>query len=57
MTITRPEVTARSGLPELTALDLQRHVSVPEAAEYLKCLRRHVPQALFTLDQKGITTA
>jgi hypothetical protein len=38
MTIIRPEVTGRSGLsairlPELSALDLERHVSVPEAAE------------------------
>jgi len=40
MTIIRPEVTGRSGLsairlPELSALDLERHVSVPEAAEHL----------------------
>ena len=39
MTIIRPEVTGRSGLsairlPELSALDLERHVSVPEAAEF-----------------------
>jgi hypothetical protein len=30
----RPEVTGRR-LPELSALDLEKHVSVPEAAEYL----------------------
>jgi hypothetical protein len=37
MTIIRPEVTDRSGLspiklPALTALELERHISVPEAA-------------------------
>jgi hypothetical protein len=28
----RPEVTGRSGLPELSALDLEKSISVPEAA-------------------------
>jgi hypothetical protein len=37
MSIIRPEVTGRSGLsaiklPELSALELEKHVSVPEAA-------------------------
>ena len=35
MTVIRPELTGRSGfgaLPQLTAVDLERHVSVPEAA-------------------------
>ena len=45
MTAVRPEVTGRSGLPQLTALELERHVSVREAAEYLNLsedsFRRH----------------
>jgi hypothetical protein len=34
MSSIRPEATGRR-LPELSALDLEKHVSVPEAAEYL----------------------
>ena len=45
MTAVRPEVTGRSGLPQLTALELERHVSVREAAEHLNLsedsFRRH----------------
>jgi hypothetical protein len=40
MAIIRPEVTGRSSLstirlPELSALDLEKHVSVAKAAEFL----------------------
>ena len=45
MTAVRAEVTGCSGLPQLTALELERHVSVREAAEYLNLsedsFRRH----------------
>jgi len=51
MTIIRPEVTGRSSglsaiqLPTLSALDLERHVSVPAAAEIknvsVDTFRRH----------------
>ena len=44
MSTIRSEVTGRK-LPELSALDLEKHVSVPEAAEYLNLsedsFRRH----------------
>ena len=61
MTTIRPEVTGRSGLslPELSALELEKHVSVPEAAEYknisVDTFKRHYSHLIRAKSVHGVT--